>query len=123
MLSSDRFTVIAFQCSASLTVLYHSDNGFYVVHAVGHNKVHITLEGEVCVVMLSKLHLLTLSCSAVSLLAGCGTYEQPIQPSRYQIENVDRNSGDNEDLQFPVDPSINYDDESINPDIPQKNTP
>ncbi|WP_367752752.1 hypothetical protein [Ammoniphilus sp. 3BR4] len=71
----------------------------------------------------SKLHFLTVSCSIFSILMGCGTYEEPIQPSRYQIENIDRNSGDNEDLQFPVDPSIQFDDESINPDIPQKNMP
>lgn len=57
------------------------------------------------------------------LMAGCGTYEDPIQPTRYQIENIDRNSGDNEDLMFSVDPSIKHDDESINPDIEQKNPP
>lgn len=73
--------------------------------------------------MISKYRLLLGSCSMVFLLTACGTYEQPIQPSRYQIENVDRNSGDNEDVPFPVDPSIRYDDESINPDIPQKNSP
>ncbi|WP_134701835.1 hypothetical protein [Ammoniphilus sp. YIM 78166] len=47
------------------------------------------------------------------ILTGCGTYEEPIQPTRYHIENRDRNAGDNEDPHFPVDPSIQHDDESI----------
>lgn len=73
---------------------------------------------------MSKMYYIIILTSALLLsLWGCGTYEDPIQPSRYHIENKDRNSGDNEDSRFPVDPSIRFDDESINPDIPQKNSP
>ncbi len=47
------------------------------------------------------------------ILTGCGTYEEPIQPTRYYIENKDRNAGNQGDPFFPVDPSIQHDDESI----------
>ncbi|RXT03821.1 hypothetical protein [Ammoniphilus sp. CFH 90114] len=70
---------------------------------------------------MKRLGLLVLSLSF--LTAACGTYEDPISPSRYHIENVDRNAGDTLDSQFPIDPSIQYDDESINPDMEQKLSP